>query len=84
MRSTAEILNLTNYLNRKPKDLSGGQMQRVALGRAIVKESDIFLMDEPLSNLDAKLRVEMREEIVNLKTSWGQLSFMSLTIKLRL
>lgn len=71
VRSTAEILNLTNYLNRKPKDLSGGQMQRVALGRAIVKESDIFLMDEPLSNLDAKLRVEMREEIVNLKNKLG-------------
>lgn len=71
VRRTAEILNLTNYLNRKPKDLSGGQMQRVALGRAIVKESDIFLMDEPLSNLDAKLRVEMREEIVNLKNKLG-------------
>ena len=71
VRSTAEILSLTNYLNRKPKDLSGGQRQRVALGRAIVKESDIFLMDEPLSNLDAKLRVEMREEIVNLKNKLG-------------
>ena len=71
VRDTAEMLNLTNYLNRKPKDLSGGQMQRVALGRAIVKESDIFLMDEPLSNLDAKLRAEMREEILNLKNRLG-------------
>ncbi|OLR64788.1 ABC transporter ATP-binding protein [Peptoniphilus porci] len=71
VKKTAEILNLTNYLKKKPKELSGGQMQRVALGRAIVKESDIFLMDEPLSNLDAKLRVEMRKEILNLKNKLG-------------
>ena len=62
----AELLNLTPYLKRKPKDLSGGQMQRVALGRAIVRDTDIFLMDEPLSNLDAKLRTTMREELVQL------------------
>lgn len=63
---TAEILGLTPYLKRKPKDLSGGQKQRVALGRAIVRDANIFLMDEPLSNLDAKLRVQMREEIIGL------------------
>ena len=63
---TAEILNLGDYLNRLPKQLSGGQMQRVALGRAIVKDVPIFLMDEPLSNLDAKLRLNMRSEIVKL------------------
>ena len=62
----AELLNLTPYLKRKPKDLSGGQMQRVALGRAIVRDTDIFLMDEPLSNLDAQLRTTMREELVQL------------------
>jgi len=62
----AELLNLTPTLKRKPKDLSGGQMQRVALGRAIVRDTDIFLMDEPLSNLDAKLRTTMREELVQL------------------
>ena len=62
----AEILNLGEYLDRKPKELSGGQMQRVALGRAIVRNSKIFLMDEPLSNLDAKLRVQMRSEIVRI------------------
>src|SRR5699024_11287344 len=62
----AEILGLTEYLKRKPKDLSGGQRQRVALGRAIVRDAHIFLMDEPLSNLDAKLRIQMRKEIINL------------------
>ncbi len=62
----AEILNLTEYLNRKPRQLSGGQRQRVALGRAIVREPQVFLMDEPLSNLDAKLRVQMRFEIKKL------------------
>ena len=56
----ADILDLGELLDRKPKELSGGQMQRVALGRAIVRDTDIFLMDEPLSNLDAKLRVQMR------------------------
>lgn len=59
----AEILDLTNYLERKPSDLSGGQRQRVAMGRAIVKDAKIFLFDEPLSNLDAKLRNKMRTEI---------------------
>lgn len=62
----SEILGLGEYLNRKPKELSGGQRQRVALGRAIVREPEVFLMDEPLSNLDAKLRVQMRTEIKKL------------------
>ncbi len=62
----AEILGLTDYLTRKPKDLSGGQRQRVALGRAIVRNPKVFLIDEPLSNLDAKLRVSMRNEITKL------------------
>lgn len=63
---TAEVLDLTPYLDKLPKELSGGQMQRVALGRAIVKNVPVFLMDEPLSNLDAKLRQTMRTEIVKL------------------
>lgn len=67
----ADILGLTPYLTRKPKDLSGGQMQRVALGRAIVRDASIFLMDEPLSNLDAKLRSQMREEIIQLHQKLG-------------
>ena len=67
----AEILELTDYLGRKPGELSGGQRQRVALGRAIVREAKIFLMDEPLSNLDAKLRVQMRSEIVALHEKIG-------------
>ena len=62
----AEILDLTEYLQRKPRQLSGGQRQRVALGRAIVRDPQVFLMDEPLSNLDAKLRVQMRFEIKKL------------------
>ena len=68
---TAEILELSNYLGRKPGELSGGQRQRVALGRAIVRNARIFLMDEPLSNLDAKLRVQMRSEIVSLHEKIG-------------
>ncbi|WP_058485788.1 ABC transporter ATP-binding protein [Defluviitalea phaphyphila] len=63
---TADIVDLKDYLNRFPKNLSGGQRQRVALGRSIVKDSDILLMDEPLSNLDAKLRTRTRREIVQL------------------
>ena len=66
VKQAAEILELQDYLNRKPKELSGGQRQRVALGRAIVRDAKLFLMDEPLSNLDAKLRVQMRSEIVKL------------------
>lgn len=64
--NAAEILGLTEYLKRKPAALSGGQRQRVALGRAIVRDAKVFLMDEPLSNLDAKLRVAMRAEIAKL------------------
>lgn len=66
VKEAAEILNLTELLERRPKQLSGGQRQRVALGRAIVREPKVFLMDEPLSNLDAKLRVQMRAEIKKL------------------
>src|SRR3546814_2557525 len=62
----ARILGLEPYLGRRPKHLSGGQRQRVAIGRAIVRDPDVFLFDEPLSNLDAKLRIEMRTEIKNL------------------
>ncbi|SFL53313.1 ABC transporter ATP-binding protein [Salibacterium qingdaonense] len=64
--NAASILGLEEYLDRKPKALSGGQRQRVALGRAIVRDPKVFLMDEPLSNLDAKLRVQMRAEIIKL------------------
>ena len=66
IREAAEMLGLQYYLKRKPSELSGGQRQRVALGRAIVNDANIFLMDEPLSNLDAKLRVQMRAEIIKL------------------
>ena len=62
----AEVLNLTDYLDRYPKELSGGQRQRVAMGRAMVREAEVFLFDEPLSNLDAKLRAHMRTEIRQL------------------
>jgi len=66
VREAARILDIEQYLDRKPKALSGGQRQRVALGRAIVRNADVFLMDEPLSNLDAKLRVQTRAELVKL------------------
>ena len=67
VREAAEILDITQYLDRKPKALSGGQRQRVAIGRAIVREPKVLLMDEPLSNLDAKLRNQMRAEIIKLR-----------------
>ena len=67
VREAAEILDITQYLDRKPKALSGGQRQRVAIGRAIVRDPAVFLMDEPLSNLDAKLRNQMRAEIIKLR-----------------
>ena len=67
VKEAAEILDITQYLNRKPKALSGGQRQRVAIGRAIVRNPKVFLMDEPLSNLDAKLRNQMRAEIIKLR-----------------
>ena len=66
VKRAVEVLKLEDYLKRKPKELSGGQRQRVALARAIVREPRVFLMDEPLSNLDAKLRSEMRAEIKKL------------------
>ncbi len=67
VNEAAEILGITQYLDRKPKALSGGQRQRVAIGRAIVREPKVLLMDEPLSNLDAKLRNQMRAEIIKLR-----------------
>lgn len=66
VKKAANIIGLQSFLNRKPAELSGGQKQRVALGRAIVRDAKVFLMDEPLSNLDAKLRVQMRAEINKL------------------
>ncbi|MGP3977522.1 ABC transporter ATP-binding protein [Streptomyces sp. 8N114] len=71
VEDAAKILDLTKYLDRKPKALSGGQRQRVAMGRAIVREPQVFLMDEPLSNLDAKLRVQTRTEIASLQRRLG-------------
>ena len=67
VKEVANILDITQYLNRKPKALSGGQRQRVAIGRAMVRDPKVFLMDEPLSNLDAKLRNQMRAEIIKLR-----------------
>ena len=71
VKSAAELLQLEPYLNRKPKALSGGQRQRVAMGRAIVRQPQVFLMDEPLSNLDAKLRVHTRSQIATLQKDLG-------------
>ncbi|HOA78185.1 MAG: sn-glycerol-3-phosphate ABC transporter ATP-binding protein UgpC [Bacilli bacterium] len=71
VQNAADILGLKPYLDRKPKALSGGQRQRVALGRAIVRDAKVFLMDEPLSNLDAKLRVQMRSEIIKITERLG-------------
>ena len=71
VKETADILGLTEWLDRKPGQLSGGQRQRVAMGRAIVREPSVFLMDEPLSNLDAKLRVQMRAEVQRIQRRIG-------------
>ena len=75
VREAANILGIQHLLERKPKELSGGERQRVALGRAIVREPQVFLMDEPLSNIDAKLRVEMRAEIIKLQRRLGVTTF---------
>ena len=69
--ATAKVLGLTDYLDRKPRELSGGQRQRVAVGRAIIRKAGIFLMDEPLSNLDARQRVTMRSEIIQIHRQTG-------------
>jgi len=71
VRDAARLLGLEDFLERKPRALSGGQRQRVAMGRAIVREPQVFLLDEPLSNLDAKLRVQMRAEIAQLQSRLG-------------
>ncbi len=71
VKEAADILGLTDWLDRKPGQLSGGQRQRVAMGRAIVREPSVFLMDEPLSNLDAKLRVQMRAEVARIQRRIG-------------
>ncbi len=75
VRRTARLLGIESVLQRRPKELSGGQRQRVALGRAIVREPRVFLMDEPLSNLDAALRMEMRAEIIKLQERLGVTTF---------
>jgi multiple sugar transport system ATP-binding protein len=75
VKDAASLLGLTDYLDRKPSQLSGGQRQRVAMGRAIVREPSVFLMDEPLSNLDAKMRVQMRAEISRIQRRVGVATF---------
>ncbi len=75
VKDAAALLGLTDYLDRKPSQLSGGQRQRVAMGRAIVREPSVFLMDEPLSNLDAKMRVQMRAEISRIQRRVGVATF---------
>ena len=79
----AKLLQIEALLDRKPAQLSGGQRQRVAMGRALVRDPQLFLFDEPLSNLDAKLRVEMRIEIKRLHQRLGRRSSMSPTIRSR-
>lgn len=71
VHEAARILEIEHYLQRKPRALSGGERQRVALGRAIVRQTEVVLMDEPLSNLDAKLRVQMRSEIIKIHETLG-------------
>ena len=71
VNEAAEMLELTQHLDRKPANLSGGQRQRVAMGRAIVRQPKAFLMDEPLSNLDAKLRVQMRTQVSRIQKTPG-------------
>ncbi len=71
VKETSKIMGLDEYLERKPRNLSGGQRQRVALGRAVIRHADVFLMDEPLSNLDAKMRVSMRSELVKIHRQVG-------------
>ena len=75
VEEAARVLGLSEHLNRKPAQLSGGQRQRVAMGRAIVREPAVFLMDEPLSNLDAKLRVQMRAEVARIQRRLGVATF---------
>jgi ABC-type sugar transport system ATPase subunit len=72
VRAVADLLQLGPLLDRKPRQLSGGQQQRVALGRALVREPKVFLLDEPLSNLDAKLRAHMRAELIELQHRLGK------------
>jgi len=83
VKSAANVLGISDWLDRKPSQLSGGQRQRVAMGRAIVREPNVFLMDEPLSNLDAKLRVQMRAEIARVQKRIGVRRCTSPTIKLK-
>src|SRR5204863_1801227 len=71
VNDAAKTLDLSDHLERKPSNLSGGQRQRVAMGRAIVRDPQVFLMDEPLSNLDAKLRVQMRTEVSRIQRELG-------------